>query len=77
MKEAENEIEQFTPSGEVTPITIDKARLLFEEQKKRTDIAWNYQDDGCYARAGTMTRAFDKEGITSDKIWAEVIFYSS
>jgi hypothetical protein len=69
-QEAEKEIEEFQPQGAITPITMTKAKLLFEEQKKRIDISWNYQDDGCYARAHLMTRAFDKEGIVSDKIWA-------
>ena len=32
-QEAEKEIDQFKPQGAMTPITMEKARLLFEEQK--------------------------------------------
>ena len=69
-KEAEKEIARFAAKGPVTPISMRKAKELFDQQKKRKDIAWNYQDDGCYARAHLMTRAFKDSGIISDKVWA-------
>jgi hypothetical protein len=33
------------------------------------DIAWNYKQDGCYARAHLMARRFEAEGIRVDKAW--------
>ena len=73
--EAEEEIDRYLPSGPITPITMEDASRLFQEQKNRSDIAWNYQDDGCYARAHLMTRAFDQEGIVADKVWARGDFF--
>ena len=69
-QEAKQEIDYYTAAGPITPITMKRARELFEQQKQRKDIAWNYQDDGCYARAHLMTRAFKDQGIISDKVWA-------
>ena len=73
--EAEEEIDRYLPSCPITPITMEDASRLFQEQKNRSDIAWNYQDDGCYARAHLMTRAFDQEGIVADKVWARGDFF--
>ena len=69
-EEAQEEIERYTPNSEKTPVTLDKAKELFEQQKQRLDIAWDYTADGCYARAHLMTRDFFNEGIFSDKVWA-------
>ena len=69
-QEAKQDIDRFSASGPITPISMRKAIELFEQQKKRKDIAWNYQDDGCYARAHLMTRAFKDVGVISDKVWA-------
>ena len=69
-EEAQKEIERYAPNSEKTPITLEKAKQLFEEQRQRLDIAWNYTADGCYARAHLMTRDFFNEGIFADKVWA-------
>ena len=63
-------LEKFLPEGEKKTISLKKAKKLFDQQAKRSDISWNYQDDGCFARAHLMTRDFKKSGVTSDKVWA-------
>ena len=68
-QEAEDEIKSFTPKGPRKTISMKQAMRLFKQQKRRSDIAWNHIEDGCYARAHLMTRAFDKQKISTDKIW--------
>lgn len=46
-----------------------EARALFDELASRTDIAWNYAPDGCYARAHLMVQAMLKKGLTPGKAW--------
>lgn len=54
-----------------TPKTIDlaTARRLFSEASDMDDIAWDYKEDGCYARAHLMARRFEEQGIEVDKVW--------
>jgi len=68
-EEAREEVEKLVPQGPKKTISMDEAVSLFNEQKDRSDIAWNHLEDGCYARAHLMTRAFDKLKISTDKIW--------
>jgi len=50
-------------------ISMDKARELFNNALKMKDIAFDYKQDGCYARAHLMARRFEAEGVRVDKAW--------
>jgi hypothetical protein len=50
-------------------ITYKRAQELFNYAKSMKDIAWNYKEDGCYARAHLMAKRFKAQGIQVDKAW--------
>ncbi len=63
------EQELFAPRSNAT-ISEKKANELFEKAKKMKGMAWDYAEDGCYARAELMVDMFEKEGVSADKAWA-------
>lgn len=50
-------------------VTLEKALMIFDEQADRTDIAFGYLRDGCYARTHLMCRAFQEMGLSPKKAW--------
>lgn len=56
-------------------IGYDRADELFNKAKAMNDIAWNYKQDGCYARAHLMARRFEAEGVRVDKVWIKGNLY--
>ncbi len=59
----------LSPTLNKQAISLDKAKELFEYSKNMIDIAWDYKQDGCYARAHLMARRFEAMGINVDKAW--------
>lgn len=62
-------IKQIYKKGIENTITPEQARELFKKSRERTDIAWDYKNDGCYARAHLMALDFEKQGIYVEKAW--------
>lgn len=56
-------------------ISMSRATELFNKATKMGDIAWNYIQDGCYARAHLMARRFEAEGVRVDKVWIKGSLY--
>jgi hypothetical protein len=50
-------------------ISLERATELFNKARAMKDIAWDYKQDGCYARAHLMARRFEAEGVRVDKVW--------
>lgn len=55
----------------VSVIDEGKAADLFRSFKADPSYAWNYSQDGCYARAHKMAHAADQQGISFAKIVVE------
>ena len=51
------------------PISLDRARRLFDELKARDDIPWGYTPDGCYARAEATESFLQRRGLEVSKTW--------
>ncbi|MCK5072396.1 MAG: hypothetical protein KAQ98_03155 [Bacteriovoracaceae bacterium] len=64
-----NGITYFNRSFDKRAISKETANELFEYAKSMEDIAWDYKEDGCYARAHLMARRFEAMGIHVDKAW--------
>jgi hypothetical protein len=58
-----------SPEG-ASGIPLSDALQIFSELADRTDIAFGYSDDGCYARAHMMCEAAVEKGMKPFKIWA-------
>lgn len=56
-------------------ISLNRAKDLFNKARAMKDIAWNYKQDGCYARAHLMARRFEAEGVRVDKVWIKGDLY--
>lgn len=56
-------------------ISLDRATELFNKARAMKDIAWDYKQDGCYARAHLMARRFEAEGVRVDKAWLKGDLY--
>ncbi len=54
---------------QIKPISMEQAQELFDKARAMDDIAWNYKQDGCYARAHLMARRFEEMGVQVDKAW--------
>jgi len=52
-------------------ISIEEAKKLFDEARAMEEIAWNYGNDGCYARAHLMAKKFEEKGIYTEKAWVK------
>ena len=52
-------------------ISLEEAQKLFDEAKGMNEIAWNYGNDGCYARAHLMAKKFEEKGIYTEKAWVQ------
>src|SRR5208282_6419970 len=50
-------------------ISQREAQKIFNELASRTDIAWNYAPDGCYARAHIMVQQMIEKGLAPGKAW--------
>lgn len=50
-------------------ISLADAQKLFNEAREMKEIAWNYGNDGCYARAHLMAENFESKGIYTEKAW--------
>lgn len=50
-------------------ISLERATELFNKARAMKDIAWDYKQEGCYARAHLMARRFEAEGVRVDKVW--------
>jgi hypothetical protein len=48
----------------------EEAKKLFDKEKARSDIAFKYPSDGCYARAHLMAEDIKKAGGEPGKVWA-------
>jgi glutaminase-like protein len=53
-----------------TAVPFDKAMTIFDEVADRTDIAFGYAADGCYARAQLACLIMNARGLTPKKAWA-------
>jgi hypothetical protein len=51
------------------PITEEKAIKLMKKFNRIPSLAFNYTQDGCYARAHIMAYYLEKNGIQTEKIW--------
>jgi hypothetical protein len=51
-------------------LSLDKAVEIFDLLADRTDIAFGYSRDGCYARAHIMCRTLIDMGLAPKKAWA-------
>lgn len=60
---------QNDPMGEVSTISMERARVLFTRFQRETSIPYNYPMDGCYARATAMARIAQKQGLTMGKVF--------
>lgn len=49
--------------------TLSDAQEIFRKISARTDLAFNYTDDGCYARAHIIAYELFKQGLRTGKIW--------
>jgi hypothetical protein len=58
----------YKTGGEV--VTFEQARYLFSVMANRTDIAYRYPADGCYARAHLMAKHMQSLGYKPAKVWA-------
>lgn len=56
-------------------ISLKRATELFNKARAMDDIAWDYKQDGCYARAHLMARRFEDEGVRVDKVWIKGDLY--
>jgi len=56
-------------------ISLNRATELFNKARAMDDIAWDYKQDGCYARAHLMARRFEEEGVRVDKVWIKGDLY--
>lgn len=56
-------------------ISLNRATELFNKARAMDDIAWDYKQDGCYARAHLMARRFEAEGVRVDKVWIKGDLY--
>lgn len=56
-------------------ISFNRATELFNKARAMDDIAWDYKQDGCYARAHLMARRFEAEGVRVDKVWIKGDLY--
>jgi hypothetical protein len=52
------------------PYSPEEAKKLFDKEKARSDIAFKYPADGCYARAHLMAEDIKKAGGNPGKVWA-------
>lgn len=51
-------------------IPFEQAMQVFDQLADRTDIAFAYAEDGCYARAHLMCLIINALGLTPKKAWA-------
>jgi hypothetical protein len=51
------------------PITEEKAIKLMKKFHQIPSLAFNYTEDGCYARAHMMAYYLEKKGIQTEKVW--------
>ena len=58
-------------AGPVTSVTPQQAQDIFKNMANQNDIAFNYPNDGCYARAYEMNQRIQQQyGVTPSKVWA-------
>lgn len=64
-----SKVQNVQPSFFERSISIEKANELYTEAKEMKKIAWNYIQDGCYARAHIVAKKIEEAGIYVDKAW--------
>lgn len=52
------------------PLSLNACIKAFNTLAQRSDIAFNYVDDGCFARAHIMCRALQDMDVAPGKVWA-------
>jgi hypothetical protein len=58
------------PVLEPKPVTLERAVEIFDTLAAMKDIAFNYPEEGCFARAHLMLRRMFDMGETPKKAWA-------
>lgn len=60
---------------DLTVLTEDEAKSLYDEIASRDDIPFGYPLDGCYARAHKMVRIMEEQGVVAGKAFVEGQLY--
>jgi hypothetical protein len=62
--------DESTLSDGISVVSLAKAFEVFKAVARRTDIAFRYPTDGCYARAHLMGLQMFRMGVRPGKVWA-------
>ncbi len=58
-------------AGPAKGVTLQQAQQMFKAMANQSDIAFNYPNDGCYARAYLMNQRIQQQyGVTPSRVWA-------
>lgn len=60
---------------DLSVMSEDEAKSLFDEIASRDDIPFGYPLDGCYARAHQMVRIMEEQGVIAGKAFVEGQLY--
>lgn len=60
---------------DLTVLSEDEAKTLYDDIASREDIPFGYPMDGCYARAHQMVRIMEEQGVIAGKAFVEGQLY--